>query len=87
MLIAVPDQKVGGSALFRRGRPVTDGFHRVREYAFLHPKAKTRLRVVQPLLQVVIVLRDTPAKSPICCPRCQAPMRLIGVSFRGRPDG
>jgi len=63
------------------------GFHRVREYGFLHPRAKTRLRVVQLLLHVVIVPRNTPAKSPICCPRCQSPMRLIGVSFRGRPDG
>jgi len=63
------------------------GFHRVREYGFLHPRAKTRLRVVQLLLHVVIVLRDTPAKPLICCPRCQAPMRLIGGSFRGRLDG
>lgn len=63
------------------------GFHRVREYGFLHPKAKTRLTIVQLLLHVVIRPRTTLEKPPIRCPRCQAPMRLIGVSFRGRPDG
>jgi len=63
------------------------GFHRVREYGFLHPKAKTRLRVLQLLLHVNPAPRVTPEKPPICCPRCQAPMRLIGVSFGRRPDG
>jgi len=63
------------------------GFHRVREYGFLHPKAKTRLRVLQLLLHVDLAPRVTPEKPPICCPRCQAPMRLIGVSFGRRPDG
>lgn len=50
-------------------------FRRVRDYGFLHPNARSRLLLLQLLMQVDIPARiDSPAK-PWRCDRCHQPMR------------
>ena len=62
------------------------GLRRVRDYGFLHGKAKARLRLVQLILRVLLHQREQKPRPPMCCPRCKMPMRLIGQILR-RPDG
>lgn len=55
------------------------GFRRVRDYGFLHGKAKKLLSLVQWVLQVLIqacVPRPRPA---FLCPVCQAPMKILAI--------
>lgn len=63
------------------------GLRRVRDYGFLHGKAKHRLTLVQLVLRVLIAQRDQRPRPTLCCPCCQRPMRLVGVSPQRRPDG
>lgn len=56
------------------------GFRRARDYGFLHGNAKKLLSLVQLVLQVLIqacTLRPRPAFK---CPKCQAPMQIIGIA-------
>lgn len=62
------------------------GLRRVRDYGFLHGKAKRRLTLVQRILCVLIAAREQKPRPPMCCPRCQTPMRVVG-QIRRRPDG
>lgn len=63
------------------------GLRRVRDYGFLHGKAKPRLTLVQLILRVLITARAQRPRPPICCPRCQTPMRVVNVRIPRRPDG
>jgi hypothetical protein len=54
------------------------GFRRVRDYGFLHGNAKKLLSLVQLVLQVVIAARTPRLRPLFTCPRCQAPMHLVG---------
>jgi len=54
------------------------GLRRVRDYGFLHGNAKKRLSLIQIILHVRI---DHPIPQPrpvFKCPRCQAPMQIVG---------
>jgi len=61
------------------------GFHRVRDYGFLHSNAKTLLKLVQLVLRVVIQLLTPKPRPAVKCPHCQAPMQVI--SFRPPKHG
>ncbi|MFZ5559176.1 MAG: transposase, partial [Pseudomonadota bacterium] len=63
------------------------GFRRVRDYGFLHGKAKLRLALVQLVLRVMIQMRTPPSRPAVCCPLCQSPMRIVAVRTGRRPDG
>jgi hypothetical protein len=63
------------------------GLRRVREYGFLHGKAKTRLTLVQLILRVHIAARPAVPRPVLRCPCCQAPMRFVGLRPRIAPDG
>ena len=61
------------------------GFHRVRDYGFLHSNAKTLLKLVQLVLRVIIQLLAPKPRPVVKCPHCQAPMQVI--SFRPPDPG
>jgi hypothetical protein len=63
------------------------GFRRVRDYGFLHGKAKRRLAIVQIVLRVIVEPRTPPQRPVACCPLCAAPMRIVAVRVGRRPDG
>ncbi|MFN7551717.1 MAG: transposase [Pseudomonadota bacterium] len=63
------------------------GLRRVREYGFLHGKAKTRLTLVQLILHVQIATRAPVPRPALQCPCCQAPMRCVGMTTRLVRDG
>lgn len=63
------------------------GFRRVRDYGFLHGKAKPRLMQVQLVLRGLIQSAAPRPKPEVCCPRCRSPMSIIGFTGRPRPDG
>lgn len=53
------------------------GFRRIRDYGFLHSKAKKLLFLVQLVLHVQLEsLKPVPGAS-FTCPRCQAPMKVL----------
>jgi len=54
------------------------GFHRVRDYGFLHSNAKSSLSLVQLVLRVVIDEIIQRPRPPFKCPRCQTPMLIVG---------
>ncbi len=54
------------------------GFHRVRDYGFLHANAKQRLSVVQLVLHVIINAAAAHPRALFKCPRCHTPMRITG---------
>ncbi len=54
------------------------GFRRVRDYGFLHGNAKTKLRLVQRVLCVMVELTVPRPRPVFKCPRCQAPMTIVG---------
>lgn len=55
------------------------GFRRVRDYGFLHGKAKKLLSLVQLILQVLIQA-CTPRPRPVFqCPLCHAPMKILAI--------
>jgi len=54
------------------------GFRRVRDYGFLHGNAKKMLALIQLVLRVIIEI-DPPRPRPVFkCPKCKAPMTIIG---------
>jgi len=65
------------------------GFHRLRYYGFLHPRARLKLASIRAQLPVPSEVRPveaTPAEPPpVLCPRCKAPMHLIGKQSRAPP--
>ena len=68
------------------------GFHRIRYYGFLHPRAKNKLAAIRAQLGVRFEAKskpeseaDRPAVPPLC-PHCRKPMELTGqltVQCRG----
>ena len=63
------------------------GFRRVRDYGFLHGRARRRLVQVQLVLRVMIRSAAPRPKPAVGCPRCHSPMIIVGVTGRRRPDG
>ena len=63
------------------------GLRRVRDYGFLHGKARIRLALVQLVLRVMIQARAPRPRPAVCCPHCHAPMRIVTVTTRRKPDG
>jgi site-specific recombinase XerD len=58
--------------------PLPRGFRRVRDYGFLHGNAKKMLALIQLVLRVIIEI-DPPRPRPVFkCPKCKAPMTIIG---------
>ena len=53
------------------------GFRRVRDYGFLHGKAKKLLSLVQIVLQVLIESCLPRTRPVFKCPKCKAPMQII----------
>jgi len=58
------------------------GFRRVRDYGFLHGNAKKMLSLVQLILHVFIKIIEQRPRPVFRCPRCKAPMVIVGF---GRP--
>jgi hypothetical protein len=56
------------------------GFRRVRDFGFLHGNAKKLLALVQLILRVAIK-RTERARPAFKCPRCQAPMVVLGFRY------
>ena len=63
------------------------GLRRVREYGFLHGKAKLRLKLVQLVLRVMIKAQAHVPRPVMCCPHCQRPMQIVLMTSLRRPDG
>jgi hypothetical protein len=55
------------------------GFRRVRDYGFLHGNAKKLLSLVQIVLRVIIDARAPRPRPVFKCPKCQSPMRILGI--------
>jgi hypothetical protein len=55
------------------------GFHRVRDYGFLHHNARKTLQLVQLILQVVIKPGTQKVRPTFCCSGCGGAMRVISV--------
>lgn len=60
------------------------GFHRVRDYGFLHHNARKVLNLLQLILRVVIKPKPSKERPAFCCSACGQPMVVTGVS---RPSG
>lgn len=60
------------------------GFRRVRDYGFLHGKAKKLLSLVQLVLQVFIQACAPRPRPAFLCPVCQAPMKILAIGPSGR---
>jgi len=60
------------------------GFHRVRDYGFLHHNARKRLQLIQLILQVVIEAVEPEARPCFLCRACGGVMKVIGISLPGR---
>ncbi len=54
------------------------GFRRIRDYGFLHGNAKTKLRLVQRVLHVMVETVGCRPRPVFQCPQCQAPMNIVG---------
>lgn len=57
------------------------GFHRVRDYGFLHHNAKRQLQLLQLVLQVSVAPRTPQARPHFMCCRCGEPMAVIRVRY------
>jgi hypothetical protein len=62
------------------------GFRRVRDYGFLHGKAKQRLALVQLVLRVLIESAAPRPRPQLLCSRCRATMIVVAITSRRRPD-
>lgn len=62
------------------------GFRRVRDYGFLHGKAKRRLVLVQLVLRVLLQNTAPRPRPVLCCSRCRTPMVVVAITGRRRPD-
>lgn len=56
------------------------GFHRVRDYGFLHHNARKLLHLLQLILRVVIKPGPKTERPAFCCSACGQPMVVAGVS-------
>lgn len=54
------------------------GFRRVRDYGFLHGKAKKWLSLVQLVLNVIAETKIPRPRPAFKCPKCQSPMQILG---------
>jgi hypothetical protein len=54
-------------------------FRQVRDYGFLHGKAKKLLSLVQWVLQVLIQACAPRPRPAFLCPVCQAPMKILSI--------
>jgi len=54
------------------------GFRRVRDYGFLHGKAKKWLALVQLVLNVIAETKIPRPRPAFKCPKCQSPMQILG---------
>lgn len=67
------------------------GFHRIRYYGLLHPRAKEKLASIR--LQLGLRMKAKEARpepreaAPPLCPRCRKPMELTGQYSRAPPWG
>jgi len=57
------------------------GFHRVRDYGFLHHNARKLLHLLQLVLRVVIKPKPKQERPAFCCSACGQPMVVTGVSL------
>lgn len=60
------------------------GYHRVREYGFVHANARAMLRLVQWVLRVIVTAPIRP-KPILLCGHCHSPMRVTRIVFPRRP--
>ncbi len=56
------------------------GFHRVRDYGFLHHNARKLLHLLQLMLRVVIKPKPKRERPAFCCSTCGQPMVVTGIS-------
>lgn len=63
------------------------GFRRVREYGFLHCRARRQLLLVQLVLRVLIRNMTPQPRPMLYCTRCRTPMVVVAVTARRQPDG
>ena len=63
------------------------GFRRVRDYGFLHRNSKTLLSLVQLVLRVLIKAGAPRSRPLFKCPKCQAPMQILGFVRPTLPSG
>ena len=63
------------------------GFHRLRDYGFLHGNAKKRLSLVQLVLRLVIELASPRPRPVFKCPHCQSPMQIEAFIRPAWPSG
>jgi hypothetical protein len=66
------------------------GFHAVRYYGFLHPRAKAKLGAVREQLGVRLAAKSNKPESPeppppVLCPRCRKPMEMTAQLSRAPP--
>ena len=62
------------------------GFHRVRDYGFLHHNARRKLQLLQLILQVVIKPEKQQRRPAFRCSQCGGAMKLIEIRPPPRPD-
>ena len=55
------------------------GFHRVRDYGFLHHNARKTLRLIQLILQVVLKPEESRQRPVFSCSACGGKMNVIGI--------
>ncbi|TWI63151.1 transposase-like zinc-binding protein [Desulfobotulus alkaliphilus] len=58
------------------------GFRRIRDYGFLHCKAKKLLSLVQHVLRVQLESINPVPRASFSCPRCKAPMEVLFFLLR-----
>ena len=56
------------------------GFRRIRDYGYLHGNAKQRLTLVQLALKVITEAKIPRPRPVFPCPKCHAPMLILGVT-------
>jgi hypothetical protein len=62
------------------------GFHRVRNYGFLHHNARKTLQLIQLILQVVLKPIMPSERPDFCCSACGGAMKVIGIYTASRID-
>ena len=62
------------------------GFHRVRDYGFLHHNARKTLQLIQLILQVVLKPMMPKERPCFCCAACGGPMKVIMIYPPDRDD-
>ena len=100
ILIAVKDREtdrervvaIGKADFVRRylQHALPQGFHAVRRYGFLHPRAKAKLEAIRERLGVRLQAaksdgRPAEPSPPPLCPRCRKPMEMTAKLSRAPP--